>query len=134
MTIEKYLQHKAPVPANDQIIWSFINLVEQYYIQHKSIKFYTDQLNISPRKLNDIIENYFGLSPSKIIHKFLEIEIKKELTTTDKRLKELCYHFGFNTPSTFTKYVKNITGVTPSKYRALNTVLPRTKHKTKILF
>ncbi|WP_404479085.1 helix-turn-helix domain-containing protein [Sphingobacterium sp. ML3W] len=134
MTIEKYLQHRAPVQANDQIIWSFINLVEQYYIQHKSIKFYTDQLNISPRKLNDIIENYFGLSPSKIIHKFLEIEIKKELTTTDKPLKELCYSFGFNKPSTFTKYVKNITGVTPSRYRALNAVLPTTKHKTKILF
>ena len=48
--------------------------------------------------------------------------IKKELVTTETPMKKLSQLFGFNSPAMLTKFVKSTTGISPSKYRALNYV------------
>lgn len=107
---------------NHALVKEFIDLAESYYKEQHGMEFYLRRLNISKRKLNRIIKNQFNTSPEKILKNLLSTAIKKELVTTETPMKELSQLYGFNSPAMLTKFVKSTTGISPSKYRALNYV------------
>jgi hydroxymethylpyrimidine/phosphomethylpyrimidine kinase len=103
-------------------IKQFIHLIESHCHELRGITFYANKINVSEQKLTYLIIQNFNVSPVDILRLFLIKEILDKLATTDLRLKELTYTFGFKSQSNFTKFIRTYTGLTPSRYRALKYV------------
>lgn len=102
-----------------QILWRFVTLAEKHFKEHKFTEFYSTELKISKNDLDFLLENYAQKSPKIILEELLKEELLTKLTSTEIRMKELCYKYGFRSRSTFTKFIKTRTGYTPRQYRAL---------------
>ncbi|MGE8292982.1 MAG: helix-turn-helix transcriptional regulator [Sphingobacterium sp.] len=116
MMIEgRYLGSK----EEEEMILAFKTLIEQHLREQKQLNFYLSELNISKLELDRLFIDVLGLSPTKFLRNYIMEHIKKDLTTTEIRMKVLCAKYGFASSSTLTRFIKSTTGMTPSKYRAL---------------
>lgn len=105
---------------NNEVIHSdfqrFKVLLEKEYAVNHNISKYAKMLNISPKILNKLCNQYSGLSAQQMIHQKLISEIKKELILK-KSAKEITYAFGFSDPSNFNRFFKRNTGITPQQFQ-----------------
>lgn len=82
--------------------------------KHRSVSYYANQLNVSVNNLAKETNKHLGQSPLKIIHKQLVLEIKRLMIFDDKSQKELADYFNFSDLSTYSRFVKSQTGLSPS--------------------
>lgn len=92
----------------------FIDLADEF-ITHKSINEYAKLLNISSKKLTQIIKKELNTTPLKHIHDVLILNIKRDLAFKELSYKEIAYNYNFDSPSNFSLFVKKQTGLTPSE-------------------
>jgi len=80
------------------------------------------ELNVMPHTLSQYLNENLGKSFKVFINEF-RIEEAKNLLLADTNytIEAIGYESGFNSKSTFFTAFKNITGTTPSKYKAQNT-------------
>lgn len=95
----------------------FCKLIWANYSHQHDVKFYADQLCITPYYLSRITNEVAGEPAKKIIDYYLTIEIKMLLETTDMTIKELAERFSFEDPSYMCRYFKRQTGVSLTDYR-----------------
>jgi AraC-like DNA-binding protein len=81
-----------------------------------------ESLDISPRILSQIINEYFNQNFYDYINKLRIEESKKMLldTSSKKTVLEILYETGFNSKSTFNSIFKKMTGLTPTEFRRKN--------------
>lgn len=101
---------------NTQLFVDFIKLVDQNFIAHKDVRFYADELNISEKKLNEICKMASGKTTKQFIQERLVLEIKKEIKSGTKTLKEIAFNLGFSEPEYFTWFFKQQTSMTPKEF------------------
>ena len=92
----------------------FTELVDEF-ITEKSINEYADLLNISSKKLTQIIKKELNTTPLKHIHDVLILNIKRDLAFKELNHKEIAYNYNFDSPSNFSLFVKKHTGLNPSE-------------------
>jgi AraC-like DNA-binding protein len=92
----------------------FIDLVDEF-ITNKSINEYATLLNISSKKLTQIVKKELNTTPLKYIHDVLILNIKRDLVFKELSYKEIAYNYNFDSPSNFSLFVKKQTGLTPSE-------------------
>lgn len=92
-------------------------LLENNFKVNHQVNFYADQLNITPKKLGQIIKSNSGTTAIELIHQRLILEAKRLLKHSDKAIKEICFGLNFDDPSYFNKFFKKHTGSTPKEYR-----------------
>ncbi len=56
-----------------------------------------------------------GLTPLQVIHKRILLEAKRQLVFEEKQHKEIAYNLGFDSPASFSAFVKKKTGLTASE-------------------
>ncbi len=100
--------------SSDSLINSFLNLVEEHYKKEHLVKYYSAALQIGTKKLTEISNKHLGLSPLKVIHRRILLEAKRLLLFKNKSQKEIAYELGFDSPPSFSAFVKGKTGLTPS--------------------
>ena len=100
----------------DAIYYRFRQLVYVCHKQHHTMDYYASILCISPKYLSSIVKRIGGRTPREWINYELMISIKQELRSS-KSLKEIAFEFNFSSISSFGKYFKNRTGMSPSLYR-----------------
>ncbi|MGE5809892.1 MAG: helix-turn-helix domain-containing protein [Ignavibacteria bacterium] len=78
-----------------------------------------EKLNISPRILSQVINEYFNQNFYDYINKLRVEESKKILLdgSSKKTILEILYSVGFNTKSAFNVAFKKSTGLTPTEYK-----------------
>jgi len=92
-------------------------LVEQYFIEYRTVNDYAEKLFISAKHLSEVVRETFGRSPLQIIHDILLLEAKVQLRATDKSVSEIAYYLKFDAPSHFSHFVKKRTGLSPQDLR-----------------
>ena len=116
----------APVPElnNTQslqsgriILKGFKNLVETNYSQWHKVGHYANDLNISPDYLNNVVKNTIGKTAKEFIQERLILEAKRMGVHTQLSNKEIAFELGFDDPSHFSKFYKNIEGKSFSDFR-----------------
>ena len=79
-----------------------------------------ERLFIVPNHMSDTVREVLGKSPCEIYENKL-VEIAKDmLENSNKPVNEIARTLDYD-PSNFTKFFKNYTGLTPSKYRKSKT-------------
>jgi len=97
---------------------SFLKLVDSHFKEESTVKFYIGQLNLTEKRLGAMTRQHLGLSPLNVIHHRMVLEIKRLLLFGESSHKEVAYSLGFDSPSSFSAFVKNKTGLTPSELQA----------------
>lgn len=97
----------------------FCDLVVMHYREEKDLQFYANQMSISTKQLSKIIrEVTHGVTPKEWIEQYVIAQAKRLIEAQpDKSLKLTAYSLGFSEPSSFYRYFKRTTGMTPKEYR-----------------
>lgn len=101
-----------------QLFKKFIWSVHQHCAKQRDVSFYAEELCISTRYLSAICQEVTKHPAKEIIDKFLILEIKLALQTTNLSLKEVAEYYHFPDQSFFGRYFKKHTGISPKEYRA----------------
>lgn len=118
---EKKLQVKAAeeeVPLADKpLLVQLRTLIEQHYRMVKSPSEYADKLHISPKALGKLVKENFGRTLTEMIRERVVYEAKHQLFNTTRPVKEIANDLGYDDPLYFSRLFKNVTSVSPEKYR-----------------
>lgn len=95
----------------------FMDLVRQYSATEREVAFYADKLCVSPKYLSEIVKKGSGRPASYWINGYAAQEIVAMLKKPDMTLTEISDRMGFYNPAHFSRFVKNMLGVSPSAYR-----------------
>lgn len=101
----------------EQLANAFRLMVEQYFIEYRTVNDYAEKLYISAKHLSEVVRETFGRSPLQIIHDILLLEAKVQLRATDKSISEIAYQLKFEDPSHFSHFIKKRTGYSPQELR-----------------
>ena len=95
----------------------FMRLVHLNYTRHRSVSYYADKLYISPKYLSLLVKNSTGRSALDWINQFVIIEAKNLLKFSGKNVQQVAYALNFPNQSSFGKYFKHLTGMSPLAYQ-----------------
>lgn len=98
-------------------IHDFFLLVFEYSKTEKRVTFYSDKLNISSKRLNQILQEFTNKSASYFIQEHLVMEAKKRLVYTDLNINQISEDLGFEDVAYFSRFFKRWTTLSPEKYR-----------------
>lgn len=84
------------------------------------VRYFADQLNISPTYLTDLLKKFTGKNTQEHIHLQLVERAKNQLLSTTKPISEIAYELGFEHPSHFTKIFKGKKNLSPGAFRSQN--------------
>lgn len=111
-TIEESKQNR-----NQVIIKSLIRIIIDNYKKERNIKFYANQLNLSTQYLSATVKKMTGKTLTDIISNLVIHDAKAKLRATELSIKEISDSLCFPDVSSFGKYFKRYTGMTPTHYR-----------------
>ena len=94
-----------------------ITLLHEHYKTERSVEFYANKMNLTPKHLSRVVRNYSGKSVHQWIDEFVVLEIKNLLKYSDLSIQQISYELNFPNPSFMGQYFKRITGKTPGEYR-----------------
>lgn len=93
-----------------------LNLENHYKSTHTAAD-YAAMLNITPKYLNNIVNEMTGHSTKVIIDHFVVLQIKLSLRRSEKSVRELAWEYSFEDDAFFCHYFKRHTGKSPHQYR-----------------
>jgi len=103
-------------------VYQFCNLIDgNYFIERKS-GFYAKKLNISEKRLNQILAKKMNKSVTQLIHNRLILEAKRKLISREITIKEIAYQLNFRDHSYFSRFFKKQTGMTPEEFKKLDSL------------
>lgn len=106
----------------EELFSHFVQLIIKNYKKSKKLDFYAQQLFISPKYLSDIIKKISGQSAHDWIDRYILLEAKILLRTSDKTIAQIADELNFPNNSFFSKYFKKNCGITPKEYRRRNSI------------
>ena len=101
----------------EELLGRFIQLIIRYYKENRTLEFYAEKLFISTKYLSDIIKRTSGRTAHDWIDKYIILEAKIFLRSTNKTIQEISNELNFPNNSFFAKYFKKHVGMTPKEYR-----------------
>lgn len=82
-----------------------------------TVHYLSEQLNISPSYLSDMLRSLTGQNAQQHIHDKLIEKAKVKLSTTSLSASEIAYELGFEHPQSFFKLFKSKTKISPLEFR-----------------
>ena len=95
----------------------FQELLKVHCNTERTVEWYANKLNITPRKLSRVCLDASGSGASEWIGNYTTIRVRELLETSDMFIEDICDEMHFSSRSYFTRYVKRVLGTTPSEYR-----------------
>jgi AraC family transcriptional activator of pobA len=82
-----------------------------------TVQYVSDQLEVSPRYLSDMLRIQTGQNTQQHIHSRLIEKAKEILSTTNLSVAETAYQLGFEHPQSFNKLFRQKTNVSPVEFK-----------------
>ena len=110
------LQEKHTDSRAQQVFHQFLTLVQHHYREHHTIKFYADQICLTPKYLSQLVQQASGRLAGDWIIQYLLLEAKAMLANHEYSIMEISEALHFSSPSAFIAFFKKHTRTTPKKY------------------
>ncbi len=109
--------HPVFLDTNQLYIKEFKQLVNDHFIEHKELSFYTEKMGISSKQLLAATKQILGKNAKEVIIEKVIIEAKRFLTYSGFSVKQIAYCLGFNEPNNFSIFFNKYTGLTPGMFK-----------------
>lgn len=103
------------VSEDQKLLFHFQQLLEEQFTTNHSVQEYVKLIGSTEKKLAAATKKYLGLSPLQVIHNRVLLEAKRALVFEDTSHKEIAFRLGFDSPASFSQFIKNKTGYSPSE-------------------
>ena len=103
--------------SKDNIIQNFIMLILGHCKEQHEVSFYAKELCITPGHLSRVLNAFSGKSAMKWISDALISEAKILLRKPGTNIQQISEELHFGEQSSFSKFFKKHTGITPIEYR-----------------
>lgn len=98
------------------IFEKFLNLVEQHFVKHRSIKFYAERMCLTPKYLSQMVYKESGRHAGTWIKEYTILEAKTLLETHKYNVQQVSDMLNFPNQSFFGKYFKASVGCSPGEF------------------
>lgn len=109
---------------NNDLLGKLENLLDDYFTNEKtleqglpSVQYLSEQLNISPSYLSDMLRSLTGQNAQQHIHNKLIEKAKEQLSSTNLTVSEVAYTLGFEHSQSFSKFFKTKANLTAVQFR-----------------
>lgn len=107
--------------SRDQaIVGEFIQLALENYRDEHKISFYAHEASLTLSHFCNVISKTSGMTAQQIIMNLIIMDAKTQLKSSDVSVANVARSLGFTSPTTFNRYFKTYTGMTPQEYRNNN--------------
>ncbi len=111
------VQVEEPRSRRYNYVKDFMAMVHRHHRTERSVSYYASRLYISPKYLSLIVKEATGRSAAQWIDEFVILEAKNLLRFSGKNVQQIAYELNFSNQSSFGKYFKHITGMSPTEYQ-----------------
>lgn len=96
---------------------AFARLLDQHFRQHKTVRFYAQQLHLTPNHLNAVCRRLLARTASDLIHERVVAEAQRLLRHSAHPVAQIADALGFDDTSYFSRYFRKYAGQPPEAFR-----------------
>lgn len=108
-----------PVQKGTEKTAQLMQLIERFYKTQKDVLFYTQILNLSERRVNEIMMAQGRKTIKQLVIERTITEAKRLIGFGEYSIKEIAFELGYHDPAYFSRLFKNRTGLTPENFRRI---------------
>lgn len=113
---QKHLDNR--LRRKEDVFYRFLLLVESNFQKERSVNFYAEKLNITPKHLSAVSKDTSGHTAGEWIDSYVILEAKMLLNNSELSVQEISTRLNFANQSFFGKYFKHHTGMSPRAFRS----------------
>lgn len=98
---------------------AFLRNVEERHRKEHSVKYYADELFVTPKYLSTVIDEMSGKGAKQWIDEYIALDAKVLLQSTQMDIQEISDELNFPDVSFFGKFFKRMTGMSPKAFRMM---------------
>lgn len=102
---------------NKIIVNLFKELIGTHIHKTRTVKFYSDKLNMTSRRLSKATQEVIGKTPKEVITAYIISQLKWQLANGEQSIKEIGRDYGFLDDNNFSSFFTKEVGLTPKEYR-----------------
>ncbi|WP_168186914.1 AraC family transcriptional regulator [Elizabethkingia sp. JS20170427COW] len=104
---------------NIERLEQIFTLISEYAVREKKVDFYAQKMNLSSKRLNQILQSLTGKNLSYYLQEQLILEAKRLLIKGKLSVNEIAYQLGYEDRAYFSRFLKKWTGIPPSNYKQM---------------
>ena len=101
----------------EELTGRFLSLVDQYCHEHHDIKWYADELHLTPTYVANVVKQVTGSTAGDCINEILIRKAKSLLRTSTLSVQEISDRLGFQNQSHFGTFFRRAVGMSPKAFR-----------------
>ena len=109
-----------PLTRQQTLARQLYQLIINNYRKEHQVKFYSEQMCLTPQYLNQITGCIFGKTLSAIISDLLFSTARSMVLSSEMSIQEIANELNFADQASFSKFIKKESGVSPSVMRKMN--------------
>lgn len=95
-----------------------MDLLAEHYTEQHQVQFYADKLGLTPKYMSKLILDATGFGANMWIDQYIIAKAKLLLISRgDLSVQEISHMLGFREQASFTRFFRNIEGVSPREFR-----------------
>ena len=114
-----YTGKQVQVSRKEDITVQFLKLLPLHFREERGVKYYADQLFVTPKYLSETVKEATGKTAGYFIDEMVMLEAKVLLKNASLSIAQIADELHFSDQFSFSKFFKRMAGVTPSDYRRL---------------
>lgn len=109
-----------PLTRQQTLARQLYRLIVNNYRKEHQVKFYSEQMCLTPQYLNQITNTIFHKTLSEIISGLLFSTARSMILASEMSIQEIADELNFPDQASFSKFIKKESGVSPSVMRKMN--------------
>ena len=109
-----------PLTRRQTLARQLYRLIINNYRKEHQVRFYSEQMCLTPQYLNQITSGVFGKTLSAIISDLLFSTARSMLLSSDTSIQEIADELNFPDQASFSKFIKKNAGKSPNILRKMN--------------
>ncbi|MFR9545584.1 MAG: helix-turn-helix domain-containing protein [Rikenellaceae bacterium] len=99
------------------LVMRLVRLIVNHYREERSASFYASKMHVSPQHLSSVVKQVTNRTVTDLIAMFVVIDAETKLVSSDLSIGEIAADLNFDDISTFGRYFKRYTKLSPRQYR-----------------